>query len=57
LDAVYEGDLQKIRTWIAANIGVSEDHGFILMSREMTIECLEAVRRTLLPLVAMVKSK
>jgi hypothetical protein len=53
---VYESDLPRIKAWLAADQGISEDHGFLLMSKEFTAECLDAVRRTLVPLIAGVKA-
>lgn len=52
LDSIYPNDQPRIQKWLAANAGLTEDHGFILLSREYAVECLGTVRRTLETLLA-----
>jgi hypothetical protein len=56
LDAVFERDLPKLREWVTSGVGLSEDHGFIIPSEAFAESGLDAVQRTLTPLIAAVKA-
>lgn len=56
LDGVLDRDLPKLRGWLSSGVGLSEDHGFIIPSEAFAESSLEAVQRTLTPLIAAVKS-
>jgi len=47
LDAVKSQDRAPIDKLIARNIGINEEHGYLLMSEEFVRQCLSAVRDVL----------